>query len=119
MFLQQYFDRSLDRWALGIWLAGVGLFFGAYLVGCFWAATGPGGDTDRSWAPLTFPYYSSVVSAPLVLFALLLAVFALVNRGPSKVGIIALVLSLATAVPATIILGNVLSILTEHATPGY
>ena len=100
MLLPEKLDRPVGQWALILWVAGIVIFFGAFLIGCIYAASGPGGDTERSYAPLFFPLYAGLVSAPLVVIAPLLAIYSLVNRRPSKPAVSALILGAITIVPA-------------------
>jgi hypothetical protein len=83
----------LGRLALRCWLIAIVLFVGAFLVGIVASAVGPGDDSVQTWGWLIFPALVSLVSAPLLIAAVVLAIRSLLVEKANPRAIFALILS--------------------------
>ena len=97
----------LGRLALRCWLIAIALFVGAFLVGIVAAAVGPGDDSVQTWAWLIFPAVVSLVSTPLLVASVVLAIRSLVIEKANPRAIFALVLSGLALLPLGLIAGRV------------
>lgn len=102
------------RLALRCWLLAIGLFVAAFLVGIVAAAVGPGDDSVQTWAWLIFPAVISLVSTPLLVAAVVLAIRSLAVEGANPRAIIALVLAVLALLPLGLIFVRVALLLTGN-----
>ena len=98
----------LGRFALRCWLFATGLYLLALIVGTIVSATGPGGDTVRTWAAVIYPMAVSVVAMPLLVAAVVLAVSSFIAEGTNWRAVIALLLSLTGLVPSFFFIAQLL-----------
>src|SRR5947207_15020799 len=93
----------LGRLALRCLLIAVVLFVGAFLIGIVVAAVGPGDDSVQTWAWLIFPAVTSLVSTPLLVAAIVLAIRSLVVEKANPRAIVALALAAVALLPLGLI----------------
>jgi hypothetical protein len=104
----------LGRLALRCFLIAIALFVGAFLVGIVAAAVGPGDDSVQTWAWLIFPAVVSLVSTPLLIASVVLAIRSLIVEKANARAIFALILSVIALLPLGLIAGRVGLLLTGH-----
>lgn len=102
----------LGRLALRCWLIAVGLFVAAIVVGVIASAVGPGDDSVQTWGWAIFPAVTSLVSVPLLIAAVVLAIRSLVVEKANWRAIVALILAVPALIPLGFIFVGVALLLT-------
>ena len=91
--------RRLSRRALWCLLAAIGLVVLAFVVGIVASVLGPGDDSVQTWGPLIFPAVANLLSTPLLIAAIVLAIVSLVREGAGPRAVITLVVGLMLLLP--------------------
>ena len=106
--------RRFGRLALRCWLIATGLFVLSFVIGVIASVIGPGDDSVQTWAPIIFPAVISLVSAPLLVAALLLTIRSFITEGATLKTVVVHVLTLLSLLPAGFIFFHAVKLLTGN-----
>jgi hypothetical protein len=107
--------RRLSRRGLWCLVAAVGLVALAFIVGIIASVLGPGDDSLQTYGPISFPLIANLVSTPLLIAAIVLAIVSLAKEGPGVLSIITLVVGVALLLPFGLGFYGVAMLLTGNA----